>query len=210
MTLLHWISVIWIVVCLISASWAAWDVVADRPRMWIMMLVWPLTMLYLGPLGLWFYRRTRRRRGQAPFSEAVLKGAMHCGAGCAVGDFAGEWLVFLLGISILGSELLTKYVFAFTLAYSFGIFFQYFAIAPMRKLAPGPGIVAALKADTLSLVAFEVGMFAWMAVTYLLLPGLTPVRPEYWFMMQVAMMLGLATTFPVNWWLIRTGWKERM
>lgn len=29
-------------------------------------------------------------------------------------------------------------------------------------------------------------------------------------MMQIAMMLGLATTFPANWWLIRRGVKEAM
>ncbi len=34
--------------------------------------------------------------------------------------------------------------------------------ARMRHLTPGAGIVAALKADALSLTAFEVGLFGWM------------------------------------------------
>jgi hypothetical protein len=29
-------------------------------------------------------------------------------------------------------------------------------------------------------------------------------------MMQVAMLVGFATTYPVNWWLIRRGTKEAM
>ena len=29
-------------------------------------------------------------------------------------------------------------------------------------------------------------------------------------MMQVAMMAGFATTYPVNWWLIASGIKEKM
>jgi len=29
-------------------------------------------------------------------------------------------------------------------------------------------------------------------------------------MMQIAMLCGFATCYPVNWWLIRTGIKERM
>ena len=37
-----------------------------------------------------------------------------------------------------------------------------------------------------------------------------PVNWAFWFMMQIAMMLGLATTFPMNWWLIRRGVKEAM
>ena len=50
-----------------------------------------------------------------------------------------------------------------------------------------------------------------MAVTHkLLFPGLDPSSWIFWFMMQIAMMLGLATTFPANWWLIRRGVKEAM
>jgi uncharacterized protein DUF4396 len=33
---------------------------------------------------------------------------------------------------------------------------------------------------------------------------------EFWFMMQIAMMVGFMTSYPVNWWLIRSGLKERM
>ena len=29
-------------------------------------------------------------------------------------------------------------------------------------------------------------------------------------MMQIAMLCGFATSYPVNWWLIRAGIKERM
>jgi hypothetical protein len=29
-------------------------------------------------------------------------------------------------------------------------------------------------------------------------------------MMQIAMVFGFATAYPVNWWLIRSGIKERM
>jgi hypothetical protein len=50
-----------------------------------------------------------------------------------------------------------------------------------------------------------------MAVTQkLLFPGLEPTSWDHWFMMQIAMMLGLATTFPVNWVLIRSGVREAM
>ena len=42
------------------------------------------------------------------------------------------------------------------------------------------------------------------------LPGLEPSAWAYWLMMQGAMVVGFATTYPVNWWLIRRGIKERM
>ncbi len=36
----------------------------------------------------------------------------------------------------------------------------------MRARSFGPGVWAAVKADTLSLTAFEIGLFGWMALTY--------------------------------------------
>lgn len=43
-----------------------------------------------------------------------------------------------------------------------------------------------------------------------LYPHLQPTDWSYWLMMQVAMLCGFATTYPVNWWLIRNGTKEKM
>jgi hypothetical protein len=209
-----------ILLSLLCAFAVVADVVRRPQKMWIMNLVWPLTALYGGPLGLWLYWRIGRRspgedsgaiEKRKPFWAVALTGSTHCGAGCAVGDLIGEWLVFATGFTLLGSALLGKYTVAFVLAYLVGIFFQYFSIAPMRGLGLWPGLRAAIKADTLSLVAYQVGMFGWMAVTQKrLFPGLEPTSWVFWVMMQVAMVLGLATTFPVNWWLIKRGVKEAM
>jgi hypothetical protein len=64
-----------------------------------------------------------------------------------------------------------------------------------------------------ALTAFEVGLFGWMAVTQLVLftgPHLLPTTAAYWMMMQVGMILGFLTTYPVNVLLIRRGVKEAM
>ncbi len=74
---------------------------------------------------------------------------------------------FFLGLTIAGLALWPEYLLDYALAYLLGILFQYFAIAPMRHLSVGPGLWAAVKADTLSLTAFEVGLFGWMALTSL-------------------------------------------
>ncbi|MCF3960184.1 DUF4396 domain-containing protein [Streptomyces fuscigenes] len=52
------------------------------------------------------------------------------------------------------------------LALLLGVVFQYLAIAPMRGLGLRRGLVEALKADVLSLSAFEVGLFGWMALMF--------------------------------------------
>jgi hypothetical protein len=80
----------------------------------------------------------------------------------------------------------------------------------MRGLRPAQGLIAAVKIDTLSLLAYEVGMFIWMAVQSRVYPELRPTSLTYWLMMQIAMLLGFATTYPVNWWLISSDMKEKM
>jgi hypothetical protein len=207
---------------LAAALFVGGDIAAGRrQKMGVMNFVWPLTALWSGPLGLilyfWVGRpappevRDREKQPAAPFPISVLKGTLHCGAGCVVGDFAGEWLVFLSGFTIAGSVLWANYAIDFALAFSVGIVFQYFAIAPMRNLSGWPGIKAALKADTISLIAYEIGMFCWMAYAEQLYhPKLDPMSPVYWYMMQIAMLAGLFTSYPANWILLKVGLKETM
>lgn len=206
---------------LIAAGWVVFDifVVGRSQKMKIMEAVWPLTMLYFGPMGAifycWFGRSACKSRNQGVVRkksmwQATFTGATHCGAGCALGDFLGDWLAFLLGFTIFGSDLASKIVMGFVFAYALGILFQYFSVAPMRGLKIREGIFAAIKIDTLSLAAYEVGMFAWMAFRATVYPDLKPTSWSYWLMMQIAMIVGFMTTYPVNWWLIQRGIKERM
>jgi hypothetical protein len=187
----------------------------------IMEAVWPLTMLYWGPVGLLFYlwfgrgarhdgRRHKRQHKDLPMWQATFNGATHCGAGCAMGDFIADWIVFAFGLTILGFELAGKFLIGFVMAYLLGIIFQYASVVPMRNLGLRDGISAAIKIDTASLVAYEVGMFAWMGFCDWLYPDLQPTSWIYWLLMQIAMVLGFVTTYPVNWWLISRGIKERM
>ena len=202
-----------------SAGFVVVDIflLGHRQAMKVMDVVWPLTLLYWGPLGLPFYFAIGRPpvdrphgHGEESMGRATFKGAAHCGAGCALGDFAAEWIALASGLALFGSPLAGRFALSFALAYVIGIGFQYFAIAPMRGLSLRDGVVAAIRADTFSLVAYEVGMFAVMALRAWLWPGLQPWDWTYWLMMQVAMVAGFATTYPVNWLLIRSGVKERM
>lgn len=223
LTAIAWLS-------LALAALTAASIAADlfvrgyRQKMPIMDAVWPITALYLGPLAWLAYRRwgklsspkhQRETDTRSDYGEAVSVaiGVSHCGAGCTLGDIVGAWLVFVAGWELLGLALPAEYVSDFALAFVLGIVFQYLAIAPMRGLGLRDGIGAALKADTLSLIAFEIGLFGWMAVMQLVLftsPHLTPDHAAYWFLMQIGMALGFATAYPVNVWLIRRGIKEAM
>jgi hypothetical protein len=220
---LHIIGFAWLVISFICALIIIFDLATGhRQKMAIMNVVWPITALYFGLFGLWTYWKLGRPAAQSgmrdgharqkPFWQAIFVGSTHCGAGCTIGDLIGEWMVFVTGFVLAGSALLAYYVGDFVFAYVVGIAFQYFAIAPMKHLSLRDGVMEAVKADTLSLAAFEIGMFAWMALVSRVLfhPELHPDSTVYWFMMQIGMAAGLATTFPANWFLIRRGVKTEM
>jgi hypothetical protein len=223
-SLLHTVSVWALILSGISFLVIVLDLFGHPQKMTIMNFVWPITAVYFGPLALWTYfgfgrqkkedsrdEHKGHRQGRSPFWQKVWIGDTHCGAGCTLGDIIAEWIVFWTGFTLLGSKLAGSYLWDFVAAYLLGILFQYFSIAPMRNLSGWPGIKAALKADTISLTAFEIGLFAFMFwMSHHFHPRLEPTRPEYWFLMQVGMVIGFFTSFPANWWLIRNGWKEAM
>lgn len=198
-----------------------------RQPMAVMEWVWPVTGLYLGPAAVRGYARFgrpssarwQREHGVVeapgkPWWSAVAVGVSHCGAGCTLGDIIAEFTVFGAGLTIAGEALWAEYVGDYLLAVLLGVVFQFFAIAPMRGLGLRDGLVAALKADVVSLTAFEVGLFGWMAVMrFVLFTGVDRVRPDspvYWFGMQLGMILGALSAYPVNVRLIRAGVKEAM
>lgn len=146
-----------------------------------------------------------------PFWESIFVSATHCGAGCTLGDIVSEWGVFITGLTIAGITLFASYIFDFTLAWILGVVFQYLAIVQMRQTSFGKAIKEAIKADTLSLVTFEIGLFDWMAfVVFVLTRNLYPISPVFWFMMQIGMILGFFTSYPANWWLVKKGIKQGM
>ncbi|MBJ6727840.1 DUF4396 domain-containing protein [Geomonas sp. Red875] len=55
-------------------------------------------------------------------------------------------------------------------------------------------------------------MYGWMAVAVFAIFGaeIPKTSPIFWFMMQIAMWFGFATSYPVNWWLLKRGLKEKM
>ncbi len=239
---LHALSIGALMLGALCALVALVDVVRHPQHMGVMNVVWPVVALFAGPLALWGYftygrlaahekmkpamdkGETPPSKKLTPFPVMVGKGAAHCGSGCTLGDICAEWLCFGVPAiavwfgyrSIFPDKIFAVWIVDYIFAYGFGVVFQYFTIAPMRGLSFWPGIWAAVKADTLSLTAWQVGMYGFMALAQfyffrtLIGAKLEVNSPEFWFMMQLAMLAGFVTAYPVNWWLIEAGIKEKM
>jgi Domain of unknown function (DUF4396) len=232
-TLVSWASLGIAFTCAIVI---AIDEIRHPQKMWIMNVVWPITALYFSVFALWGYFRIGRgmvkstmpgmsmdvltwktgqkERGRPdPTWRQTAVSDTHCGAGCVIGDVIAEFSLFALGWTLFGSSLYAEYAGDLLLAWLFGIAFQYFAIKPMGNLSAKQAVIAAIKSDTLSILTFEIGLFGWMALTFFILfpnAHLRPTQAGYWFMMQIGMILGFFTSYPMNRWLIKSAWKEAM
>jgi hypothetical protein len=236
----HTVAIAALVAGVICAITIAADELRHPQHMWVMNVVWPLSALFGTVFVLWSYfsigriasperaihteRRGEQSSSKPPFPGIVAKGTLHCGSGCTLGDVCAEWLAFAAPVvatwfgwrSLFGERMFAIWVLDYLLAFTFGIAFQYFTIKPMRHLSVREGLVEAAKADALSLTSWQIGMYGFMAFAqFIVFRRIFGVRvtvntPEFWFAMQIAMLAGFATAYPVNWWLIRTGIKERM
>ena len=223
---LHTLSITSLCLAAVCAVFVAVDECRNPQRMWIMNVVWPATASF-GTLGvLWLYFRYGRAAAgrDTPFAVSVATGALHCGSGCVLGDLLAESLLLAFPAaavwfgwhSLFDHRMFAGWVLDYLFAYALGIAFQYFAIIPIQELTPARGLAAAAKADTLSLTAWQIGMYGFMAFAHfylfatLLGVELRPGTVEFWFMMQIAMLGGFVTAYPVNWWLIRRGIKGAM
>ena len=227
---LHILAIVSLVVSGICAIIIVIDILAGhRQHMWIMNLVWPITALYAGPVAVYGYYKVGRLSTHQQMQEAKARGekppgkqkpkwqttalaATHCGSGCTLGDICAEWLILVIPFTLFGRQIFAAWVVDFAFAYAFGIAFQYFTIVPMRGLSVGKGLIAAVKADTLSLISWQIGMYGWMAIATFGIFGheLHKTDPVFWFMMQIAMLIGFCTAYPTNWWLLKAGIKEAM
>lgn len=228
---LHLLALLSLGLGLVCAGIIAVDEVRRPQAMWIMNVVWPVTALFGSGLALWGYWRHGRAAhhhddddAEPPMAVMAGKAAAHCGSGCTLGDIIAESLVLAApGIAgwfgwpwLFDDKIFAVWVLDFILAFGFGIVFQYFTIQPMRQLPPGQALMAALKADALSLTAWQVGMYGAMAIAqFAIFQPVFGLRvdaamAEFWFAMQVAMLAGFATALPVNVWLLKRGIKEKM
>lgn len=205
--------------------WSIVDVNRRPPPMTVMKWVWPLTFLWGGIFALvmylWFGRAADpaashdHGHGQRPMWQSVALGATHCGAGCSLADIIVEGGMYVLGLSlvVLGHKVFGNWIVDYVAALVTGIVFQYSAQVAMSDKPKAIVVWQSFKSDVLSLSFWQIGMYGWMATSIFVLFGQTRMEPNhwlFWWMMQVAMLFGFFTTYPVNWMLIRLDVKEAM
>ncbi len=169
----------------------------------LMKVVWWLTVLYSGPLGLLIYWNTGRKEiADDHLWRRAFRSVAHCYAGCGLGEVIGVMIAAgLFAAGNWGIALTT-----FGLAFVTG-----FALTVGPLVQDGVPLNTALKdaivAETPSITVMEI-----VAVTVdLNLAGTAGMgQVIFWSSIIVSLTCGLIAAYPVNLILLRFGIKDGM
>lgn len=199
-----WSLVGWAALVIPCEAWLIQDLRRRNAHLMpLMKVVWALTVLYSGPVGLAVYTSSGRKEipDDAGWRRA-FRSVAHCYSGCGMGEVAGLVIaVGLLQLNTLGTAGLT-----FILAYLAGFALT---VGPLVQggVAPGRAIRDAVISETPSIAVMEA---VAIGVDLTLAGDATLREPLFWSSMVVSLSCGLAAAFPVNLILIRTGVKAGM
>lgn len=209
------ISWVFVGVALFCAAALLYDIYGrgHRQRVRAMEAVWPISALYFGPLALaiyarWGRPRTDKWRAEHEIAaettlpaEATTRGITG-GAASTLAHFIGVPLVVLSGLTIAGLDLWAMILVIAAIATALLFGFEYFVTrGRQRSLSSGKGVGAALAIALLTVLAFDMGMGGWMLFLHFFWIMPPPTDVAFLFLMQIGLVLGFLTGYPVMTWL---------
>lgn len=187
----------------------------------VMNIVWPLTGLYMpffGWLAWWYLGRQPSRQAKlallAPAGpqrytnwQTIFISTSLSAAACIMGDVLSLPLITLLNHFAINPQLGLQALISLALAFLLGLFFQFLAIRQRERCSFGRALLLAFKTETFPLLIYQSGIFIFMALAlkYVLNQQINPLRVPFWFMLQLAMMIGFIFSWPANHFLIKRG-----
>lgn len=169
----------------------------------LMRLVWTLTILYSGLVGLSVYFYSGRK--EIPKDNVWRKGfrsVAHCYSGCGMGEITGIFIAAgLLTLANIWVALIT-----FSLAFLAGYTLTAYPLIQEGQ-NPKSAYKDALYSESLSIAVMEIvaiGVDLWLA------GDATMNETLFWSSLIFSLSIGLIAAYPVNVWLINKGIKQGM
>jgi hypothetical protein len=194
---------VWVALVLASVAVAAIDLLFVQDLASLMEVVWVLTVLYSGPLGLALYWYAGRE--QIPHDSLWRRGVRstaHCYSGCGAGEVVG--ITLAAGVLALATN--ATIAVTFGMAYTFGMALT---VGPLLQEGVGVGeaVRDAFYSETPSITVMEVvaiGTDVWLA------GEATMGEPLFWSALLFSLSIGYLAAYPVNVLLVSHGVKEGM
>lgn len=211
--MLDGVMLLWFVLAALSLLFVAIDI-RNTPEAPVMKWGFVLVTAYTGVVGAFLYVLGCREplpglheRYTAARWRQALGSTMHCVAGDGVGILAGAVIAGALGLSG-GAEMALEYVLGFLFGWS--IFQALF----MRSMAGGSyrrALETTFVPELVSMNFLMAGMLPTMMILRRYVPTADdPTTPDFWFVMSMALLVGLCAAYPINWWLVANHLKHGM
>jgi hypothetical protein len=215
----------WYLFGIAAAAWVWYDLrhanaVLKKAITW----AWPIVVLFFAPIGLALYLATARAPGIAharseeekkklhnAYERSMVRrvngAVIHCVAGDGLGIMTAMVLARLLGLGFW-----QEFWFEYAVGFAFGWFiFQYKSMAMMSD-SKVRALAMAFRAEFFSMLTVMGGMGAVMAFVTPMVVGMQP-KPwtaAFWGFGMFGLLVGYAFTFPMNWMIVKIGWKHGM
>ena len=198
----------WFVIAAASTAYVAFDQFNGNPESTVMKWGFILVTLYMGPFGLLLYvladkepRPGEHEQFTSPLWKQGIGSTIHCVAGDATGIILAATVTALLGLP-MWIDLIVEYVAGF----SFGLFI--FQALFMKKMMGGTyweNVRKSFMPEFISMNAMMAGMAPIMS---LLMMGrdmraMDPLELIFWGVMSLGVMVGFATAYPFNVWMVK-------
>ena len=219
-----WFVLSWYGFGMAAAAWALYDMLAVNTAVNPpLKAAWPIIIFFFSILGLALYWLTCRPSGIAEMDEKEKQtvhhdyvnntfyktnGALiHCVGGDGLGIMTAMIVLRLVGVTFW-----QEFWFEYAVGFAFGwLIFQLWAF-----LLQDNGLVAALwkafRAEFFSMASVMIGMGVVMSQVTPRVVGEQPPPETYafWGFASFGLLAGALLTVPVNYVLIRVGWKHGM
>ena len=179
-------------------------------------LKWAFVILtaFTGPIGAFFYVLGCREPLAGTHQEyvsvrwrQVLGSTMHCAAGDGIGIIVGAAIGGGLALGFW-PDFLLEYVLGFGFGWAY---FQAFAMRDMAGGSYARSLRMTFLPELLSMNLLMAGMQLTTRFSIRQIAGgADPARPEFWFIMSMALVVGFAFAYPINWWLVAHHMKHGM
>lgn len=210
--LIDGVMLLWFILTALSVAFVALDI-RGTPEHPVMKWAFVLFTAYSGPFGAFLYVLGCREPLPGLHEQYVsarwrqaLGSTMHCVAGDGVGILVGAVIGSLVALP-MAADFALEYVLGF--AFGWTIFQALFMGEMFGSYARA--LRGTFSSELLSMNCLMGGM---LPVSALAFQGNAdahdPTQPLFWFRMSLALMVGAAFAYPMNWWLVAHHLKHGM
>jgi hypothetical protein len=186
---------VWFILTGLSVLYVAWDAFTKNPELKVMKWGWILVTAYTGPIGAALY----------VLSCKEPKKGMH-------EKFTAPLWKQSLGTALLGLPMWIDTISEYFFGFVFALFiFQALFMKDMLGGSYWQALKSSFYPEWVSMSTVMAGMIPVMVILMSSdMLSMEPTSLRYWGIMSLAVLVGTATAFPVNMWLVSKGFKEGM